>query len=63
MSEVKISSKFQIVIPKGVRQQLNLKAGQKMQLITKGKLITLVPIYPFGTMRGTLKGMDISKLQ
>lgn len=60
MSEVTLSSKFQVVIPKEVREQLNLKAGQKMQIIAIGNTITMVPVYPPHKMRGIFKGMDTS---
>lgn len=43
MSSVTISSKFQILIPKRVREQLHLHVGQKLIFITIGKTIRLVP--------------------
>ncbi len=58
MSEVTLSSKFQVVIPKEVREQLNLQAGQKMQVIARGNTITMVPVYPPYKLRNMFKGMD-----
>ncbi|HOV79913.1 MAG TPA: AbrB/MazE/SpoVT family DNA-binding domain-containing protein [Bacillota bacterium] len=60
MGEVTISSKFQIVIPREVRKQLGLKAGQKLKVVVRGRVISLVPEVPLSEMRGFLKGMDTS---
>jgi AbrB family looped-hinge helix DNA binding protein len=60
LSEVTISSKYQVVLPKEVRSRLNLQAGQKLQIMVKGNVIALVPLYPTHQMRGMFKGMDIS---
>ena len=63
MGEVTISSKYQIVIPREVRKQLGLKAGQKLKVVVKGQVINLVPEVPLSEMRGFLKGMDTSGLR
>ncbi|MBF7084691.1 AbrB/MazE/SpoVT family DNA-binding domain-containing protein [Desulfallas sp. Bu1-1] len=63
MGEVTISSKFQIVIPREVRKQLGLKAGQKLKVVVKGRVISLVPEVPLSEMRGFLKGMDTSGIR
>jgi AbrB family looped-hinge helix DNA binding protein len=60
MGEVTISRKFQVVIPREVRKQLQLKVGQKLKVIVKGQTINLVPDIPLSEMRGFLKGMDKS---
>ena len=58
MEAVKLSPKFQVVIPRAVREQLDLEAGQKMQVITYGNRIELIPERPISAMRGFLKGID-----
>jgi AbrB family looped-hinge helix DNA binding protein len=63
MGEVTISSKFQIVIPREVRKQLGLKAGQKLKVVVKGRVISLVPEVPLSEMRGFVKGMDTSGIR
>jgi len=63
MGEVTISSKFQIVIPREVRKQLGLKAGQKLKVVVKGQVISLVPEIPLSEMKGFLKGMDTSGIR
>jgi len=60
MGDVTISSKYQIVIPREVRKQLGLKAGQKLKVVVKGQVINLVPEIPLSELKGFLKGMDTS---
>ena len=59
MSTVKISPKYQVVIPRKVRDSLKLKPGQKMQVILYGRRIELIPERKISEMRGFLKGIDI----
>jgi AbrB family looped-hinge helix DNA binding protein len=53
-----ISPKYQVVIPKDVREKLHLKSGQKMIVVTKGGVIYFIPEKPLSFFRGFLKGMD-----
>jgi AbrB family looped-hinge helix DNA binding protein len=57
MSRTKVSSKYQVVIPKDVRVRIDLHPGQEFQVIAKGGVITLVPDKPIAAMRGFLRGM------
>lgn len=57
METVTISPKFQVVIPKGIRERLKLRAGQKIQAIVYQDRIELVPLRPMRKMRGFLKGI------
>ena len=56
MGETTLSTKFQIVIPKEVRQSLHLKARQKFVVFTKNGVIQLVPKRSIGESRGILEG-------
>jgi len=58
LSTVTISSKYQVVIPKAVRERLKIKPGQKVEAFAVGGRIELVPVRPISEMRGFLKGMD-----
>jgi len=58
MEAVKISPKFQVVIPRQVREKLHLVAGQKMQVVAYGNRIELIPEKEITEMRGFLKGID-----
>jgi AbrB family looped-hinge helix DNA binding protein len=55
---ITISPKFQIVIPKAIRDLLGLKPGQKMQAIPIGDRIELIPVRKLKDMRGFLRGID-----
>ena len=59
MVEVVLSPKYQLVIPQQIRKHLALKSGQKIELIVKEGLITLVPERPLKEFRGYLKKMNI----
>ncbi len=60
MSTVTISSKYQLVIPKEVRESLELKPGQKLRVFTSGDRLEMVPVKVLRSMRGFLKGIDTS---
>lgn len=53
-----ISSKFQIVIPKKVREKLHLSPKQRLHVMVKDGIITLVPEVPLKSLRGTLKWLS-----
>ena len=63
MSMTTISPKFQIVIPKDVREKLHLSPSQRLQVLEKGGVITLVPEVPLKSLKGTLKGMSRTGLR
>ncbi len=58
MAMTTISPKFQIVIPKEVRDKLRLSPRQRLQVVEKGGVITLVPEVPLKSLKGVLKGMS-----
>ena len=58
MQQVKVSPKFQVVIPKAVRESLGIQPGQRLQVVPYGERIELVPVREIGEMRGFLAGMD-----
>lgn len=58
MEMVTISPKFQVVLPKRIRESLRLKPGQKVQAIEWKGGIVLIPVRPAREIRGFLKGMD-----
>ncbi len=63
MSLVKLSSNFQIAIPRELREKLHLKSGQIFHVVEKDGIINLVPYKDIRQMRGFLKGMDISGIR
>jgi AbrB family looped-hinge helix DNA binding protein len=58
MSTVIISPRFQVVIPKEIRDELKLRPGQRIHAVIQGYQIVLIPVRPIGEMRGFLKGID-----
>jgi AbrB family looped-hinge helix DNA binding protein len=57
---VTISPKFQVVIPKEIRESLGLEPGQKVQAVAYDNRIELIPVRPLKKMRGFLAGIDTS---
>ncbi|MFA6033677.1 MAG: AbrB/MazE/SpoVT family DNA-binding domain-containing protein [Myxococcota bacterium] len=60
MSEATLSSKYQLVIPKEVRDQTGVSVGEKMIIIAKDGVINLIPEHRVKSLRGFLKGTAIS---
>jgi AbrB family looped-hinge helix DNA binding protein len=58
MDAVIVSSKYQIVIPKEIRESMGIVSGQKIQMIAYRNRIELIPLQPIAQMRGFLKGID-----
>ena len=58
MNAVKLSPKYQVVIPREVRESMHLIPGQMMQVIAYGNRIELMPSRDIRDMRGFLKGID-----
>jgi len=60
---VTLSPKFQVVIPRNVREKLNLKPGQKIVVIEKDGVLHLIPQKPVKETRGFAKEIDTSNLR
>ena len=58
METVKVSPKYQVVIPRAVRELLNIQPGQRVRVIVYDGRIELIPLCPIQEMRGFLKGID-----
>ena len=58
MTSVTVSPKYQIVIPKAVRESMGIIVGQKIQVLTHRNRIELIPIQPMNKLRGFLSGID-----
>ena len=53
---VTLSPKYQVVIPREIREKLGLKPGQKLEVMAFEGRIELIPVRPIGELRGFLKG-------
>lgn len=58
MTTVTISPKFQVVIPKAIRERLDLHPGQQVQALEYDGRIELIPVRSITRMRGFLAGTD-----
>lgn len=58
MDTVTLSSKYQIVIPRAIREKWQVKPGQKVRLIIYGKRLEIVPVRDIKEARGFLQGMS-----
>ena len=58
MNTVTVSPKFQVVIPLAVREEMGIRAGERLEVISFADRIELVPLRPMREMKGFLKGLD-----
>jgi AbrB family looped-hinge helix DNA binding protein len=58
METTTVSSKYQIVIPRKVREQLGIKVGQKVQVLPYEGRIEVIPIVSIKKASGFLKGIN-----
>lgn len=58
METVTVSPRFQVIIPRSARKILNIKPGQKVQVLVYEDRIVLIPIRRPQELRGFLRGID-----
>lgn len=58
-----LSTKFQICIPKAIREQMHLEAGQEFLFIPKGNAIYLVPRLTIQNIKGILPKANTTKVR
>ena len=58
MGIVTLSPKFQLVVPRDVREVMRLKPGQRFQVFHEDGQILLVPVIPMKRARGFARGID-----
>jgi len=58
MQTVTVSPKYQVVIPKAVRKALQIRPGQKMQVVEYNGRIELIPEKDIKELRGFIKGIN-----
>ena len=63
MSQTTVSSKYQVVIPKAARERVHLRPGQKLIVVVRGNVISLVLEVPVAQLRGLVKGIDATDLR
>ncbi len=63
MTQVVVSPKYQVVIPREVREKLSVYKGQKMVVLAKGEVIVMMPAVSIKQYRGFLKGMNTQNIR
>ena len=60
MNTVRVSSKYQVVIPREVREQMDLKPGQEFHVLSFGSHIEFIPVRPARELRGLFKDNPVA---
>lgn len=60
MSVVTVSPKYQVVIPREIREALGLAPGQKVQALQYQNRVEFIPVQPIRKLRGLLRGINTS---
>jgi AbrB family looped-hinge helix DNA binding protein len=63
METVKVSKKFQVVIPEKLRTDAKIRPGDKMLVISKHGIIQYIPVRPLEKTKGMAKGADINGIR
>ena len=63
METVTLSSKYQLVLPRGARERLHLRPGMRITVLDKGGVIFLVPERPLRAYRGIARGVNPKELR
>jgi AbrB family looped-hinge helix DNA binding protein len=63
METVKVSRKYQVVIPEKLREEAHIKPGDKMVAIAKHGILQYVPVRPLNKTKGMVLGIDTNELR
>jgi AbrB family looped-hinge helix DNA binding protein len=63
METVTLSSKYQLVLPRGARERLKLRPGMRITVLDKGGVLFLVPERPLKAYRGIARGASPKELR
>ncbi len=63
METVKVSRKYQVVIPEKLREEAHIKPGDKMVAIAKHGILQYVPVRPLNKTKGMVLGIDADELR
>ena len=57
MTATTVSPKFQVVIPKEVREQIPIKCGQRVTMVAKNGVIYIIPRMTLKKLKGTMRDL------
>jgi len=63
METVKVSKKYQVVIPEKLRIEAGIKPGDKMVAISKHKILHYIPVRSLKDTKGMTPGLDTKELR
>jgi len=63
METVKVSKKYQVVIPEKLREAAKIKPGDLMVAIAKHGILQYVPVRPLKDTKGMIKGLDSADIR
>lgn len=63
METVKVSKKYQVVIPEKIRKEAGIKPGDKLIAISKHKVLHYVPVRSIKDTKGITPGLDTKELR
>jgi len=63
MENVRVSKKYQVVIPEKLRSEAGIKPGDRMVAILKSGVLMYVPVRPLRSTKGMIKGLDTKHLR
>ena len=63
METVKVSRRYQVVIPEKLREEAHIKPGDKMVAIAKHGILQYVPVRPLSKTKGMVPGLDVKELR
>lgn len=63
METVKVSKKYQAVIPEKLRREANIKPGDEMMALAKHGILQYVPARSLSRTRGAFKGLNAKELR
>lgn len=63
MTTATLSSKFQVVIPKEIREQMDLEPGTEFAFIPFDGRIEFIPLRPIEELEGKFKGMNTDNIR
>ena len=63
METVKVSRKYQVVIPEKLRQEAHIRHGDRMAVIAKHGILQYVPVRAMSITRDMIKRMDFTDIR